>query len=216
MTGNRTSTDTPSRLHPFIVAGLVIGVVALVIALAGGYFLGWSWTGVSRETHLWDVMELLVLPFALGAVPLWLRTYRSRSRAWLIGLWGGLAVFAVLVVGGYLLDWEWTGFQDNHLWDWLKLLVLPSTLAGLSILVERDPHLTPGWRIAVAVAAVAFLLVVVGGYALGWTWTGFEDNTLWDWLGLFLVPFAVPAALIWYRAVNRSRGSSDGERRILD
>jgi hypothetical protein len=38
-----------------------------------------------------------------------------------------LAVTAMVVLwGGYIQRWEWTGFQaNNQLWDWLKLLLLP-------------------------------------------------------------------------------------------
>jgi hypothetical protein len=42
----------------------------------------------------------------------------------------------VLVTAGYSLDWRWTGFPGNTLWDWLHLLlvpfVLPIVLAWLS------------------------------------------------------------------------------------
>jgi uncharacterized membrane protein len=42
-------------------------------------------------------------------------------------------------------------------------------------------------------AALTFLvLCLIGGYALHWKWTGFEDNgSVWDWLNLFLLPVAV-------------------------
>jgi hypothetical protein len=41
-----------------------------------------------------------------------------------------------------------------------------------------------------------FGLVVLTGYLFDWTWTGFTGNTLWDWLGLFLVPFLLPLVLL--------------------
>ncbi len=44
---------------------------------------------------------------------------------------------------------------------------------------------------------VAFAVVAVGGYWLGWAWTGFRDNTLWDWLELLVVPFVLPAVLAY-------------------
>ncbi len=47
---------------------------------------------------------------------------------------------------------------------------------------------------------VAFVVVVFGGYALAWGWTGFQGNTLWDWLRLLLVPFVLPATLAWFSA----------------
>lgn len=43
--------------------------------------------------------------------------------------------------------------------------------------------------LALAALAIAFGVVIVGGYRLGWTWTGFSDNgTIWDWLQLLVLP----------------------------
>jgi hypothetical protein len=37
-----------------------------------------------------------------------------------------MAVTALLLWGGYIRGWQWTGFQANEqLWDWLQLLLLP-------------------------------------------------------------------------------------------
>jgi hypothetical protein len=44
-------------------------------------------------------------------------------------------------------------------------------------------------------AAAVLGVLVVGGYLLGWEWNGFTGNTLWDWINLLLVPFALPAAV---------------------
>jgi hypothetical protein len=38
-----------------------------------------------------------------------------------------------------------------------------------------------------------------------WHWTGFVGNTLWDWLQMLLVPFAIPAAVV----ILASRPSTD-------
>jgi hypothetical protein len=37
---------------------------------------------------------------------------------------------------------------------------------------------------------------VIGGYALGWSWTGYAGNTLWDWLIMLLVPLVFPTILL--------------------
>ena len=67
--------------------------------------------------------------------------------------------------------------------------------------------------------------VIVGGYRLGWTWTGFSDNgTIWDWLAAAgaarradaaagLVPHAALAA---HRVARRRRRRSGSPRSILD
>lgn len=41
-----------------------------------------------------------------------------------------LAIFLLLILGGYIFNWTWTGFRGNTVWDWLKLLVLPVVLAS--------------------------------------------------------------------------------------
>jgi hypothetical protein len=43
--------------------------------------------------------------------------------------------------------------------------------------------------------AAGWVVSVIGGYALRWTWTGYSGNTLWDWLQLLLVPLVFPTLL---------------------
>lgn len=110
----------------------------------------------------------------------------------------GLLVFAVLVAGGYGFGWRWTGFRQNDtVWDWLHLVLLPVVLMLLPLwLAERRRH-RRRWYLSGVLVAAAFAIFLVGGYGFGWTWTGFAGNTLWDWLNLLLIPFAIPAALAW-------------------
>jgi hypothetical protein len=178
----------------------VVGLVAAVAVLSGGYGLRWKWTGFSDYDHLWDILEVVVLPAVLAALPLWLKT-RSRFRTeWRVGV--GLVVVAlgVLILGGYGLGWAWTGFQGNTLWDWLELLALPVTLGCLPVWFESRASRRSEWRLLLAVLVGAFAVVIAGGYGLGWAWTGFQGNTLWDWIHLFLMPFVLPASLAWYAA----------------
>ncbi len=107
-----------------------------------------------------------------------------------------LAALLVVLVGGYLLHWSWTGYRSQEgtrkLWDWLEMSVLPLTLALLPVwLQSRDRH-RRRWVVAESLAGAVLGVLVMGGYLLGWRWTGFTGNTLWDWLGLFLVPFVLP------------------------
>jgi Na+/H+-dicarboxylate symporter len=47
------------------------------------------------------------------------------------------------------------------------------------------------------IALVAgWIITVIGGYALQWTWTGYHGNTLWDWLNMLLVPLVFPTILL--------------------
>ena len=81
--------------------------------------------------------------------------------------------------------------------------MLPAVLVVLPILLTDARH-DRRWHIGFTMLAVVFAGCAVGGYLLDWAWTGFEGNTFWDWLHLFLVPFVLPAALIWLTLDTRS------------
>jgi len=102
----------------------------------------------------------------------------------------------VTAVGGYIFNWNWTGFQGNTLWDWFKLLLLPVVL-GTAKLTYRGHQRE--WAAILGVFGVFLLVTVVGGYLLNWRWTGFRGNTLWDWLTLLLIPVAFVAVKLTYR-----------------
>jgi hypothetical protein len=169
---------------------------AALVLLWGGYVRGWTWTGFQGNEQLWEWMHLLLLPLVVGTAPLWLRhreyVSETRRRVFLIAA----AAFAVFVAAGYLVPLNWTGFSGNTLWNWLSLLLLPIAVTcarflPLMIRSLRRPH-----RWTVAGVATIWCLTIVGGYAWGWTWTGYQGNTLWDWLQLLLLPLLVPTVLI--------------------
>ncbi len=67
---------------------------------------------------------------------------RARLRTWqqnikqhpvksTIIVGAGLLGIAVLValIGGYFFHWNWTGYPNKTLWDWLQLLIIPMVLA---------------------------------------------------------------------------------------
>src|SRR6478672_2969248 len=112
-------------------------------------------------------------------------------RAHKVTFAGAGAVIAVCALGGYLGGWAWTGFRGNTLWDWLHLLVLPVVLALLPLWLRTHTRLELVW-----VLALSLVVLVLGGYVLGWAWTGFRGNTLWDWLELLVVPFVLPVVLL--------------------
>jgi heme/copper-type cytochrome/quinol oxidase subunit 4 len=100
--------------------------------------------------------------------------------------------FAVLIFGGYRLGWTWTGFADNGtIWDWLQLLVLPVVLTLLPVWYRTRRSLRIEWRGAASALVLAAIVLVVGGYAYGWHFTGFPGKTLWDWLDLLVLPVAL-------------------------
>lgn len=183
---------------------LGVGVAACAVLLWGGYADRWGWTGFHRHASLWDWLEILMLPVAIGIAPLWARHGTRLDRTTSAVLAGVVIAFAVFVVLGYTLDLRWTGFPGNRLWDWLELLVLPLVVATLPVWIELGRP-APWIRVTAAIGAAAFVALVVAGYSLHWRWTGFEGNTLFDWLHLLVAPLllplvVVPAAGGWMRS----------------
>jgi len=118
----------------------VLGVVvaAFVVVIIGGYTLSWTWTGFPGNTF-WDWLELLALPVVVTFLPLWFETHATMAREWRLALGVLLVGFVVVVIGGYQLNWAWTGFQGNTFRDWLSLLIVPFLLpASLAWFAARD------------------------------------------------------------------------------
>ena len=123
----------------------------------------------------------------------------SRSTVWTLAGLVALAVFAVLVVGGYALHWRWTGLSGAvTLWDWLEVLALPLAIATAPLLLRHRRRLTRRHHTTIVAVLALFATFVLAGYLVPWQWTGFRGNTLWDWLQLVLLPLVV-AATSWSR-----------------
>jgi hypothetical protein len=104
---------------------LGLGVFAVLVLL--GYVVPWAWTGFSGN-RLWDWLELIALPVALALTPIIDELREGWDRRDSLAALAGLAAFAVVVLGGYVLKWDWTGFRGNTVWNWLHLLLLPLLL----------------------------------------------------------------------------------------
>jgi hypothetical protein len=105
-----------------------------------------------------------------------------------------------LVIAGYLIPLNWTGFRGQTLWDWLNLLVLPAAITTVMALTSTrarrpDARLGPHHKTIIAALAAGWIVTMIGGYALRWRWTGYPGHTLWDWLGM-LLPLVFPAILL--------------------
>jgi len=121
---------------------------------------------------------------------------------------GSLVILVILLIGGYALNWTWTGFSSNgHLWEWMQLLVYPLALAALPVWLKTHRRWGMRWWILLGALVVTFVILAIGGYALNWTWTGCQGNTLWDWWKLLLVPFVLPVVLAWL-SVHRDEVAS--------
>jgi hypothetical protein len=105
---------------------------------------------------------------------------------------GTAALASVLfVLAGYLAPLVWTGFRGQTLWNWLTLIVLPITLTTVRTWPTTGREVKRVHVIAAGSLAIGWLVTLVGGYAFGWTWTGYEGNKLWDWMELLLSPIAI-------------------------
>ncbi len=176
-------------------AASVLAVAGLV-ALWGGYIRGWQWTGFPANNQLWDWLHLLLLPVIVGTIPLWIEHGSYVSRARRVTYLSVTAAFAVFVTAGYLIPLRWTGFPGNTLWNWFELLLLPMAVAALGVWPSARRSLRPYHKGVFALVALGWTVTIIGGYALRWNWTGYQGNTLWDWLGLLLLPLVVPIVLL--------------------
>jgi hypothetical protein len=106
------------------------------------------------------------------------------------------AALLVVLWGGYIRRWQWTGFQENgQLWDWLTLLLLPVVLGTIPLWIQYKEYIGKGRRVLSAVVVVAWTGFVIAGYLIPLKWTGFPGQKLWDWLTLLVVPAAVATAV---------------------
>ena len=170
-------------------------VALAVFFLWAGYAEGWAWTGLSRRVTLWDWLEGLALPATVALVPLLVRHRGHLGPSHVTTGVIALALFAALVLAGYLVPWGWTGFTGNTMWDWLSLALLPLVIAT-STFWRPPPRWTARHATVVAIALVVSASVVLAGYLVPWAWTGFTGNTAWDWLKLLLLPLLLPTLVL--------------------
>jgi hypothetical protein len=210
--GPRAETERDAsrglRTDLLAVFGLVV-VIVFGVTIYGGYGPDdWTWTGYEKA-QLWDWLHVLLLPIAFGLVA-------GLAGAKELGLWRHvigftcLGLFIALALAGYLIPWDWTGFVGNTVWDWLDLALLPLTLAILAAFhFNVRSEIKTHHMLFITVFVVAIAVLAVGGYTQGWDWTGFEGNTLFDWLQLIFLPVVIPLVVI--PMVLGLRRSREGE-----
>ena len=115
---------------------------------------------------------------------------RDRTRKYAAS---ALAVAVLILLwGGYVRGWEWTGFRANgQLWDWLSLLLLPAVAGTLPLWIQHAGDISRAKRVTGLAALAAFVVFAAAGYLVPLHWTGFRSQTLWDWFGLLLLPTAL-------------------------
>lgn len=178
------------------VAALIAAAATTVALLVGSYAAHWTWTGFTTNGQVWDWLQLLILPVAIGAFPLWLRFSPEMSAARRKALGAAVLAFVAFVAAGYLVPLTWTGFRGHTLWNWLTLIVLPITIAGAAVWPKLGRRPSPACCAGAAALGVAWIVTVIGGYAGHWGWTGYAGNTLWEWVQLLLAPIAITTVVV--------------------
>jgi hypothetical protein len=176
--------------------GITSLTVATLVVLWGGYVQHWQWTGFPANEQLWDWLHLLLLPVVFGTLPLWIQhaEYISRTRRAIYIV--AIVAFTGFVIVGYLAPLNWTGFPGNTLWDWFELIVLPVALISVRAWPAAGRPVRAYHKATVAGLSLAWVASLIGGYGANWSWTGYQGNTLWDWLSLLLLPLVFPTILL--------------------
>lgn len=205
----RTQVQIPRRV------ALLTAAVASFVLIVGSYAGHWTWTGLTQNGQVWDWMQLLLLPVAIGTFPLWLRFSPEMSPARRKILAVAVLAFGLFVLAGYLVPLSWTGFPGRTLWNWLTLIVLPITITTATVWPKTGRRFLPAYRAAVGALGAAWIVTVIGGYTAGWSWTGYPGNTLWEWVQLLLAPIAISTCVVpelIRLAAGRDPGDAAGMR----
>jgi len=67
------------RRRPLLSIAVVVGGLAILVSIIGGYVFEWKWTGLSGH-NLWDWIELLIVPLGLALVALLFNSWRSARE----------------------------------------------------------------------------------------------------------------------------------------
>jgi hypothetical protein len=67
-----------------------------------------------------------------------------------------------------------------------------------------------------AMVGLVVVIVVILGYWLKWSWTGFSAKTLWDWLQLLFVPMILAIGGFWLNQIQKSREERTAKQRTED
>jgi hypothetical protein len=118
-------------------------IAVFIVLVMAGYMVPWAWTGFSGN-RLWQWLELLLLPLAIALTPIYTELRAAWKRRHTMLTLTGMALFAIVALGGYLIPWTWTGFRGNTAWDWLHLLLLPLLLPTLVVPAVIMPLATAG------------------------------------------------------------------------
>jgi hypothetical protein len=172
--GTQFQSPTLRWLWRLIVFLGVALAPALGLCVFLAYQLHWDWTGFDGNQYFkW--MQLLLVPLALTAGTIWYTRSWPRS---------GFLELARCLTQRSEVKQAATRFWDREIGIEALALVIAGALATADTLL-------------VIFGVILLLLSWVG---MNWTWTGYQDQQLWEWLIMLLLPAAVMFATIWFNA----------------
>jgi hypothetical protein len=65
---------------------------------------------------------------------------QQSGGLWAAGIFFVALVFLLIMLGGYVQEWKWTGLSKQKFWDWLDLLIVPAVLALGGYLFTRSEN----------------------------------------------------------------------------
>ena len=90
----------------------------------------------------------------------------------------------------------------------------PQPRPTASHVISRAFRQHPLWMGVVVLVCATIVVLAIGGYFLGWTWTGFKGNTFWDWLSLLITPvtIAIVSTLFSYQQSQWTMAANERKR----
>src|SRR5258708_22001663 len=58
------------------------------------------------------------------------------------------------------------------------------------------------WCLGMSLIGLGIGLVIWAAYRFAWSGTGFQGKTVWDWLQLLIIPFALALVALFFNLVN--------------
>jgi hypothetical protein len=149
-------------------AAFGVTILAWTALVTAGYLVPLNWTGF-RGVTLWQWLVLLVVPAAVATTTaltsMHVRGSKFRLRLHHKAIVAALAAgWVVTVIGGYVLQWKWTGYAGNTLWDWLGMLLpLMFPIVVLPTLLKWVSGNSAGRASEAHQAAIARIATAAGG-----------------------------------------------------
>ena len=102
----------------------------------------------------------------------------------------------------------------------MALVIIGASILGWVFIAQVEPTdrsaLIPNGLILIVVLGI--VVAIIGGYSYNWRWTGFSQHdypkkTLWDWMGLLIVPVVLAIGGFWFSQAQSTNEQGRAEER---